>query len=171
MDVAYVLLINLFLVAQFAFLVQKIHILMLHLVYVNIAQVVETMTKLKINVFVQHHSFIMELIAFNAIYQNISIYQIKPVKVVQRTRFMIQLILDVHFAQLKDRSWMELNAQNVQETLFITVQHLNANIAQVVNFIILKAKHANAHAINFGILLNVFNAIIPNILILLSNYV
>jgi hypothetical protein len=31
---------------------------------------------LKINVFVQQHSFIMELIAYNAIYQNISIYQI-----------------------------------------------------------------------------------------------
>jgi hypothetical protein len=76
MDVAYVLLINLFLVVQFAFLVQKIHILMLHLVYVNIAQVVETMTNLKINVFVQHKTFIMELIAYNAIYQNISIYQI-----------------------------------------------------------------------------------------------
>jgi hypothetical protein len=49
---------------------------MLQLVFVSIAQVVETMKKLKINVFVQQHSFMMELIAYNAIYQNISIYQI-----------------------------------------------------------------------------------------------
>ena len=84
---------------------------------------------------------------------------------------MIQLILDVDFAQFKDHSWMELNAQNAQQTLFITVQHLNANIAQVANFIIPKVKYVNAHAISFGIMLNVFNAIIPNILILLSNYV